>query len=72
MGFGLADEGGVRQLFFEGWEPEKIRRFNPRFSSKLLITMKPPAALAERILPMRRAMPRGGRSARPIRRSFCI
>ncbi|CVI56579.1 2'-5' RNA ligase family protein [Agrobacterium leguminum] len=49
MGFGLADEGGLRQLFFEGWEPEKIRRFNPRFSSKLLITVKPPAALAERI-----------------------
>lgn len=49
MGFELADEGGSRQLFFEGCEPEKIRRFNPRFSSKLLITVKPPATLAERI-----------------------
>jgi 2'-5' RNA ligase len=49
MGFELADKGGLRQLFFEGWEPEKISRFNPRSSSKLLVVTKPPAALAERI-----------------------
>ncbi|SNB66904.1 MULTISPECIES: 2'-5' RNA ligase family protein [unclassified Agrobacterium] len=49
MSFELAEEGGSRQLCFEGWEPEKIRRFNPRSSSKLLIMLKPPATLAERI-----------------------
>jgi 2'-5' RNA ligase len=49
MSFELAEEGGSRQLCFEGWEPEKIRRFNPRSSSKLLIMVKPPATLAERI-----------------------
>lgn len=49
MSFELAEEGGSKQLCFEGWAPEKIRRFNPRSSNKLLIMVKPPAALAERI-----------------------
>lgn len=49
MSFELAEEGSSKQLCFEGWESEKIRRFNPRLSSKLLIMVKPPAALAERI-----------------------
>lgn len=49
MGLELTDKGGVKQLFFEGLEPPKIQRFNPRLRSKVLIVLKPPAALAERI-----------------------
>ena len=49
MGFELTDKGGVRQLFFEGLETPKIQRLNPRFRSKLLLLLKPPAALADRI-----------------------
>ncbi|MFS8122025.1 2'-5' RNA ligase family protein [Rhizobium sp. BR 250] len=49
MGFELTDKGGLRQLFLEGFKPEKQRRINPRFSSKVLVVVKPPAALAERI-----------------------
>ncbi|AYM63836.1 2'-5' RNA ligase family protein [Agrobacterium fabrum] len=49
MGLELTDKEGLRQLFLEGFELEKQRRINPRFSSKVLIVVKPPAALAERI-----------------------
>lgn len=49
MGLELTDKGGSRQLFLEGFELEKPRRINPRFRSKVLIVLKPPAALAERI-----------------------
>ncbi|UXT50549.1 2'-5' RNA ligase [Agrobacterium tumefaciens] len=49
MGFELADEGALKQLFLEGLGPHRIRRSSPRFSSKILIVLKPPAALAERI-----------------------
>jgi 2'-5' RNA ligase len=49
VGFELTDGGALRQLYFDGLEPQKIRRFNPRFLSKLLLVLKPPPALAERI-----------------------
>lgn len=49
MGYELANEGALKQLCFEGLEPQKTRRFNPRFRSKLLIVLKPPPVLAERI-----------------------
>jgi 2'-5' RNA ligase len=49
MGCELTDEGALRQLHFEGLEPQKTRRFSPRFRSKLLLLLKPPPALAERI-----------------------
>ncbi|UXS33122.1 2'-5' RNA ligase [Agrobacterium tumefaciens] len=49
MGFELTEKGALRQLVFDGLEPQKIRRFNPRFSNKVLLLLKPPAALAERI-----------------------
>lgn len=45
----LTDERALRQLCFEGLEPQKIRRVNPRFRSKLLLLLKPPRAVAERI-----------------------
>lgn len=49
MGFDLADARNLEQLSFEGWEPGKVRRFNAQYASKLLITVRPPAALAARI-----------------------
>lgn len=49
MGCELTDGGASRQLYFDGLEPQKIRRFSPRFLSKLLLVLKPPPALAERI-----------------------
>lgn len=49
MGFELTDKGGIRQLFFEGLDTPKIQRLNPRFRSKLLLLLKPPAAVADRI-----------------------
>ena len=49
MGFELTDKGDLQQLFFEGLEPQKIQRLNPRFRSKLLLLLKPPVALADRI-----------------------
>jgi len=45
----LADERALRQLCFDGLEPQKIRRINPRFRNKLLLLLKPPRQLAERI-----------------------
>ncbi|EKJ94124.1 hypothetical protein C241_19811 [Bradyrhizobium lupini HPC(L)] len=49
MSFELTDNGGSGQLFLEGFDLEKQRRVNPRFGNKVLIVLKPPVALAERI-----------------------
>jgi 2'-5' RNA ligase len=49
MGCELTDGGALRQLYFDGLEPQKIRRFSPRFLSKLLLVLKPPPTLAARI-----------------------
>ena len=63
----LADERALKQLCFDGLEPQKIRRVNPRFRSKLLLVLKPPRPLAERIFAdaSHHAMGRTNREAYP-------